>query len=72
MGKHENSLSFLFLSLMSSIRYAHSNGCEWDERTCEAAAVKGILHILKYAHKNGCKWDGKTHVTAARSGICSK
>jgi hypothetical protein len=59
----------LFLSLMIFVRYAHSKGCEWNETTCEAAALYGHLHILKYAHKNGCKWNGETCVTAARSGI---
>ena len=49
------------------LKYAHENGCPWDELTCEWAASNGHLDVLKYAHENGCPWDGVTWVTAAES-----
>ena len=36
------------------LKYAHENGCPWDERTCESAADYGHLDVLKYARENGC------------------
>ena len=39
------------------LKYAHENGCPWDEDTCEAATEDGHLGCLKYAHENGCPWD---------------
>jgi hypothetical protein len=44
-------LSLFPLSLLlsySPIRYAHKNGCFWDDRTCSSAAMKGHLDCLKY------------------------
>ncbi|CAB9531057.1 ankyrin repeat protein [Seminavis robusta] len=38
-------------------RYAHENGCPWDERTSSDAARHGHLGCLKYAHENGCPLD---------------
>jgi hypothetical protein len=38
----------------------HSEGCQWDERTCDAAAQASSLECLQYAHENGCPWDSKT------------
>ena len=29
-------------------RYAHEEGCPWDEHTPESAAMRGHLHCLKY------------------------
>ena len=42
------------------LKYAHENGCPWDERTCRAAARGGHLDVLKYARENGCPWDAGT------------
>jgi hypothetical protein len=36
------------------LKYAHENGCPWDEKTCSLAAENGQLECLKYAHENGC------------------
>ena len=38
------------------LKYLHENGCPWDEKTCEAAAVGGDYHldVLEYARANGC------------------
>ncbi len=33
---------------------AHENGCEWNENTCEKAAMNGHLACLKYACDNKC------------------
>jgi hypothetical protein len=43
-----------FLNLL---KYAHENGCPWDEDTCFYSASNGQLKCLKYAHENGCPWD---------------
>ena len=50
------------------LEYAHENGCPWDKRTCEIAALHGRLDCLKYAHENGCHWDEKTCEIAALHG----
>ena len=39
------------------LKYAHENGCPWDEATCWKAAQEGHLDVLKYARENGCPWD---------------
>ena len=39
------------------LKYAHENGCPWDERTSEHAAGRGHLDVLKYAQERGCPWD---------------
>ena len=49
------------------LKYAHENGCPWDEEVCKQAAVKGHLDVLKYAHENGCPWDWETWYWAAAS-----
>ncbi len=38
------------------LRYAHENGCPWDETTCRYAAENGHLDCLRYAYNNGCPW----------------
>jgi hypothetical protein len=40
------------------LKYAHENGCKWDEWTCKYAAGNGHFDCLKYAHENGCSLDG--------------
>src|ERR1700694_1169105 len=35
---------------MEMFRYAHQNGCQWDESTCARAALHGRLDFLKYAY----------------------
>ena len=47
------------------LKYAHENGCPWDEMTCSFAASGGHLEMLKYAHENGCPWDITTIRRAA-------
>ena len=42
---------------LECLKYAHENGCPWDEVTCSEAAENGHLECLKYAHENGCPWD---------------
>ena len=41
------------------LRYAHKNGCPWDEDTCEQASTFGNLDCLRYAHENGCPWNSR-------------
>ena len=42
------------------LKWAHENGCPWDERTCERAAEGGHLEVLKWARANDCPWDFRT------------
>ena len=44
---------------LECLKYAHENGCPWDEYTCTAAADYGHLEILQYAHDNGCAGSAK-------------
>ena len=52
---------------LTRLKYAHENGCPWDESTCEAAA-RGHLECLQYAHENGCPWDEWVCHEAAKGG----
>ena len=45
---------------LECLKYAHENGCPWNEMTCSKAAENGHLECLKYAHENGCPWDEET------------
>jgi hypothetical protein len=33
---------------LDCLKYAHENGCQWDENTCAQAAAGGNLDCLKY------------------------
>jgi hypothetical protein len=48
------------------LKYAHENGCPWNEETCSSAASNGHLDVLKYAHEHGCPWDEETRKVAYR------
>jgi len=50
------------------LKYAHENGCPWDEYTCSFAAMHGHLECLKYAHEHGCPWNEETCACAAYTG----
>ncbi len=50
------------------LKYAHENGCPWDEQTCWMAAEGGRLDMLKYARENGCPWNDMTCYWAAEGG----
>jgi len=41
---------------LSMLRYAHENGCPWDDETCDEAVNNSNLHCLKYAYHNDCPW----------------
>ena len=53
---------------LECLKYAHENGCCWDEDTCYKAAYNGHLECLKYAHENGCPWNEDTCSNAAYNG----
>ena len=36
------------------LKFMHTHGWSWDERTTYTAAVKGHLDCLKYAVEHGC------------------
>lgn len=44
-----------YWGLLTCLKIAHKNGCEWDQQTCSYAAenINGHLINLKYAHENG-------------------
>ena len=50
------------------LKYAHENGCPWDEKACSNAALFGHLECLKYLHENECPWDKETCSGAAEKG----
>ena len=50
------------------LKYAHENGCKWNEYTCMYAAKYGHLECLKYLHENNCPWDKDTCKYAAENG----
>ena len=58
----------LFAMGISSFKYAHENGCPWNDFTSFEVARNGLLECLKYAHKNGCPWDEDTCVISDRNG----
>ena len=50
------------------LKYAHENGCAWDERACFEAAWGGHLECLQYLHENGCPWAENACTAAATGG----
>jgi hypothetical protein len=42
------------------LKYAHENGCPWNELICANAARYGHLEVLKYLHQNGCPGEATT------------
>ena len=50
------------------MKYAHENGCRWNEDTCTNAAKKGHFDCLQYAREHGCPWNDKTPSGAAYGG----
>src|SRR3990167_3573208 len=46
--------------ILQILKYAHENGCPWNEETCSYASENGHLECLKYAHENECPWDSRT------------
>ena len=53
---------------LDCLKYAHENGCPWDENTARYAALGGNLDCLKYVYENGCPWDVNTTACAASDG----
>ena len=50
------------------LKYAHENGCPWNEWTFVDAAERGDLEMLKYAHEHGCPWHERAYSEAAERG----
>jgi hypothetical protein len=50
---------------LDCLKYAHENGCPWNEYTCMRAAKGGHLHCLIYLYENGCPLDKKECLTVA-------
>ena len=53
---------------MECLKYAHVQGCDWDEETCASAAMSGHLECLQYASEHGCDWNEETCEEAAKRG----
>ena len=53
---HSGCIEAAYSGHLDCLKYAHENGCPWDEWTCIYAAMNGHLDCLKYAHENGCPW----------------
>ncbi|KAJ8600636.1 hypothetical protein CTAYLR_006921 [Chrysophaeum taylorii] len=51
------------------LRWARSNGCEWDAFACSRAAAGGHLDVLQWARDHGCPWDEQTCTQAAAGGF---
>ena len=47
------------------LKYAHENGCPWNEEICMFAALHNYLDCLRYAHENGCPWNEQVCAYAA-------
>ena len=60
---HLERLIFIF-----DLQRMYGNGCEWDEYTCELAALGGHLKVLRFARENRCPWDEWTCARAAEGG----
>jgi hypothetical protein len=41
---------------MDVVKWCHQNGCPWDTKTCENAAINGHLDVIKRCRQNGCDW----------------
>lgn len=51
------------------MKYAHENGCEYDEKVCECSSLNGHIKCLRYAHENmNCVIDVSTFANAASEG----
>lgn len=57
-----NSFKASSMGHLHCLKYAHENGCPWDEDVCKYAAYNGHLECLKYAHEHGCPWDRKVYI----------
>lgn len=53
---------------LSVLRWAHENGCPWDESTCAAAARGGHLELLQWAIRENAPRDSETEGQAAEEG----
>ena len=42
---------------LNTLQWAMSNGCSWNESTCESAAKGGHVDVLEWCRVNGCPWD---------------
>jgi hypothetical protein len=41
---------------INCLKYAHENGCPWNELTCFFAAKNSNIECLRYAYENGCPY----------------
>ena len=53
---------------LECLRYAHEQGCRWDEWIAAYASGEGHLECLRYTHEQGCPWDEETCRWASMRG----
>ena len=68
VGGCESCAAAARMGHVGRLKYAHENGCPWDERACFVAAWGGHLECLKYLHDNGCPWAENACTAAAGGG----
>ncbi len=56
------------MPILTGLKYAHENGCEWDSRTTVWASQGGHLECLEYARENGCPWSSWGRMWAREKG----
>ena len=59
---------------LNTLQWAMTNGCSWDESTCESAAKGGHVDVLEWCRVNGCPWDPNAYAkwaaeVAAERGV---
>lgn len=64
-GMHGHALKLASRGHLEILKYAHENGCPWDQWSCRGAAKNGQMEVLKYLHKSGCPCDERTCEAAA-------
>ena len=50
---------------LAVLTWAREHGCDWNSKTCRAAAGGGHLDVLRWAREHGCDWDASTCSAAA-------
>lgn len=58
----------LVADFVEGLRFAHENGCPFDDNTTQIAAELGAIHCLKYAVENGCPMHPNTVASAIEYG----
>lgn len=55
-GMHQFVVRLPKITIMIMLQYAHTEGCPWDEMTCDEIVKNGNFDMLQYVRNNGCPW----------------